>query len=232
MHFCQVFIRPLRNANPSIIRDDVNEFIEEVFGNILDLRELNRHLLETLHIRQREQGKIISRIGDLFFDAVTEFQLAYPVYIGQIPGAEKRLREEMESNGAFGAFLDVCTRFPRIFDQLPRVDLPCSSLKQCSRHKDNPNKRDLEHWLNRPLEHLQKYTALFEAIRTEAAEGNPDVGLLRGAAEVTKDIHRIALLRAFQASMGKGTIGKFEWHNLVSEDVRDGIGKQEAKRQA
>ena len=82
-----------------------------MFGNILDLRECNRHLLETMYVRQREQGEIISRIGDIFLNAATEFRLAYPTYIGQLAAAEKRLKEEMENNGEFRVFLEVRTRF-------------------------------------------------------------------------------------------------------------------------
>lgn len=113
-HFCQVFIRPLRSADPPVIQDGLDEFIEEVFSNILDLRECNRHLLETMYVRQREQGEIISRIGDIFLNAATEFRLAYPTYIGQMPGAEKRLKEEMENNGGFRVFLEVFNRFSQI----------------------------------------------------------------------------------------------------------------------
>ena len=82
-----------------------------MFGNILDLRECNRHLLKAMYIRQREQGGIISKIGDIFLNAATEFRLAYPTYIGQLAAAERRLEEEMERNEEFKVFLEVCVRF-------------------------------------------------------------------------------------------------------------------------
>ena len=112
--FCQVFIRPLRNADPPVIRDGVEEFVKQVFGNILDLRECSRHLLEAMCVRQQEQGEIIFGIGDIFIDAATEFRLAYPAYIEQIPGAEKRLKGEMENNEVFRVFIEACTRFSYI----------------------------------------------------------------------------------------------------------------------
>lgn len=51
------FIRPLRRANPPVISpaSRLDDFIDEVFGNILDLRECNRRLLEVMYVRQREQ---------------------------------------------------------------------------------------------------------------------------------------------------------------------------------
>ena len=107
----QIFIRRLRNANPPIIQSGLEDFIDEVFGNILDLRECNRRLLEVLSVRQREQGEVISRIGDIFLEAATEFRLAYPTYIGHLPMAEKAMKDEMESNAEFRLFVEVSS-FP------------------------------------------------------------------------------------------------------------------------
>ena len=108
----QLFIVPLRTANPHIIRpSEVEEFIDDVFGNILDLRECNRRLLEVLNVRQREQAPIIQGVGDIFLDAATEFRLAYPIYVGHLPVAEKRVKDESEKNAEFRRFLEVrrCT---------------------------------------------------------------------------------------------------------------------------
>jgi RHO1 GDP-GTP exchange protein 1/2 len=87
--------------------DEVEDFIDKVFGNILDLRECNRRLLEVLYIRQREQGEVISRIGDIFLEAAAEFRLAYPIYIGHLPMGEKAVKDETESNAEFRLFLEV-----------------------------------------------------------------------------------------------------------------------------
>jgi hypothetical protein len=107
-YFCKVYIRRLRNADPPVIRGGVHEFMDEVFGNILDLRECNRHFLEMINSRQREQGVIALRIGDIFLNAATEFRPAYTAYVCQLAAAEKR-SQEMENNGdsRFWAFLEV-----------------------------------------------------------------------------------------------------------------------------
>jgi len=195
------------------------------------LRECNRHLLETMYVRQREQGEIVSRIGDIFLNAATEFRLAYPTYIGQLAAAEKRLKEETENNGDLRVFLEVRHSIFRICHALPET-YPSPFIKQCFRHPDNVNKMDLKHWLNRPSEHLHKYPLVFEAIRTETAEGNPDVDFLKEAVEAMRNLQGVAQLKTFQTAMGKGPTGKFEWYNLVPEDVRKEIPKQVAKRQA
>ena len=104
-----VFIKPLQRANPPIISPlNLEEFIDEVFHNILDLRKCNRSLLEVLYVRQREQGPVIARIGDVFLEAATEFRIAYPTYVGHHPIAEKRVKEEMERNSEFRLFIEVC----------------------------------------------------------------------------------------------------------------------------
>jgi len=104
----QVYLRPLRNADPPVIpRDEIDDFVDTVFGNVLDLRECNKRLLETMYVRQREQGIIIQRIGDIFLTAAAEFRLAYPAYVGHLPVAEKRLKDEMEANPSLKFFLEV-----------------------------------------------------------------------------------------------------------------------------
>ena len=73
----------------------------------MDIREANRHLLEGMYVREREQEPVIQHIGDLFLDVASEFRYSYPLYIGHLPVSEKRLKEELESNSAFRLFLEV-----------------------------------------------------------------------------------------------------------------------------
>jgi len=103
-----VFLRPLRAANPAVVPPERLEcFIDEVFGNVLDLRECNRRLSEVMRVRQREQGHVIQGIGDVFLSAAAEFGFAYPIYVGHQPIAEKRVKDEAEANPAFRLFMEV-----------------------------------------------------------------------------------------------------------------------------
>ncbi|TRM58720.1 CNH domain-containing protein [Schizophyllum amplum] len=209
----RVFIRPLRTTNPPVIpRHDVDDFIEDVFGNILDLRECNRRLLEVMYVRQREQAPVVQRIGDIFLDAATEFRLAYPIYAGHHPMAEKRLKEELEQNSAFRLWVEDRER-------------------QIGRDADGP-RLDLKHFLNRPVEHLQKYPVLLEAICRETADGNPDSEFLMESVKAIRKLQAVAQLRSFQLAMGRGVTGKWEWHDLVTTEYRKALTKDEAKRQA
>jgi hypothetical protein len=103
-----VFIKGLHIAHPAVMTPLVlEEFIDEIFSNILEVRECHRRLLEVMYVRQREQAPVIQSVGDIFLDAATEFRSVYPNYVGRWPMAEKRLKEEMEQNPEFRLFLEV-----------------------------------------------------------------------------------------------------------------------------
>ncbi|KAL1707909.1 CNH domain-containing protein [Schizophyllum commune] len=209
----KAFIKPLRSANPPVIAPDMLEdFIDDVFHNIMDLRECNRRLLENLRVRQREQTPVIHNIGDIFLVAAAEFELAYPIYIGHHPMAEKRLKDETDNNPELRLFLEQCAR-------------------NIARGEDQA-RLDLKHFLNRPSEHLQKYPVLLEAVYNETTEGNADADYLKNAIDALKNLQSAAQLRTFQSAMGKGTPGKWEWHDLVTPEVRQRLVKDEQKRQA
>jgi len=122
----------LRKAEPPIIAGDVHEFVDVVFGNILDLRECNRRLLEVMRVRQREQAPVIQQIGDVFLSAAAEFRVVYPIYVGNLPLAEKRMKDEVEANSDFRLFLEVgsAQRFERsTCIQLAHLLLMASALR-------------------------------------------------------------------------------------------------------
>jgi RHO1 GDP-GTP exchange protein 1/2 len=105
-----VFIQPLRKS-PVIPLYMVDEFIDEVFGNILELRDCNRRLIEIIYVRQREEAPIIKTIGDIFLDIATQFRKLYPVYVGRRFLAERRLKQELDDNPEFRLFVEVCFMF-------------------------------------------------------------------------------------------------------------------------
>lgn len=119
--------------------DLLEQFIDDVFHNILDLRECNRRLLEHLYVRQREQAPVIQKIGDVFLNAAVEFRLAYPNYIGHLPVSEKRMKEEAEGNAEFRRFLEVGFRLlaSSLRDRKSHrftVDLAMRSSRRCAPH--------------------------------------------------------------------------------------------------
>lgn len=204
-----LFIKPLRLNDPQVIPPgELDSFIDTVFGNILDLRECNRRLLETMYVRQREQAPIIQRIGDIFLTAAAEFRLPYPDYIGHLPIAEKRMKDELENNQEFRRFHETCLRHP------------------------STRRLDLRHLISRPSEHLQRYPVLLEAIFKDTAEGNPDAEFLQEAIHSIRKLSEVAHLRTFQTAMLRGPTSKLEWHDLVSSEIRETMTKQEVTRQS
>ena len=101
------FINPLKRTKPSVVRSGIDEFIDDVFGVILNLRECNRRLVEAMRIRRQEEGSVIRSIGDLVFEAVIDFMSPYPAYVGHHPVAERRLKDEIDYNPYFRIFLEV-----------------------------------------------------------------------------------------------------------------------------
>ncbi|KAH8833385.1 CNH domain-containing protein [Flagelloscypha sp. PMI_526] len=211
----KTFINPLLQSQGVIPPDKLHDFIDVVFSNILDLRECNKRLLENLYVRQREQSPVIQRIGDIFLEAATEFRFAYPNYMGSHQAAERRLKEEMDNNVDFRMWLEAQSRNPK----------PASA-------SDAHHKLDLKHLLNRPPEHLQKYPVLLDAIHNETARGNPDGEFLVTAIDAIRSLNGVAQLKTFQMAMGRGTPGKWEWHDLAGPEVREKMTKDEMKRQA
>jgi RHO1 GDP-GTP exchange protein 1/2 len=90
---------------------EIDGFMDDVFGNFYDVRRASSQLLKLLNARQRKQSLVIQRVGDIFLQAATEFRLVYPSYVGHLPNAEKRLKEEAERNDEFRLFLEVGALF-------------------------------------------------------------------------------------------------------------------------
>ena len=90
---------------------DIDGFIDDVFGNFYDVRRASSQLLKLLNARQRKQSLVIQHVGHIFLQAAKEFRLVYPPYVGHLPNAEKRLKEEAERNDEFRLFLEVRALF-------------------------------------------------------------------------------------------------------------------------
>jgi hypothetical protein len=105
----QLYISPLRLADPPVIRSlkDLEELINGIFGNILELREANTRILDFFLIRKREEGGLLSTVGDIFLSAAADFRNLYPEYIGGLPKAEERLKIELNQNANFRAFVEA-----------------------------------------------------------------------------------------------------------------------------
>ncbi|KAH8084690.1 Dbl homology domain-containing protein, partial [Filobasidium floriforme] len=179
-----LFISPLRLAQPPVIRSlkDLEDLISTLFGNILELRAANTSLLEFFTERQREQGGIISTIGDVYLTAAAEFRNLYPDYIGRLPRAEERLREELANNSNFRFFVDRVVR-------------------------QNENRRmDIKYLITRPATQLNRYPQILEAILSETSHESPDATFLVEAIKAIRNLSLTAQLKVWQASANREEI--------------------------
>jgi hypothetical protein len=72
--FYQVYIEPLMNASPPIITEEHPEtFIKDVFFNMDNILQYDRHLLSNLFERQRDQHPLILAITDVVLQGGPDF---------------------------------------------------------------------------------------------------------------------------------------------------------------
>ncbi|KAF9441660.1 Dbl homology domain-containing protein [Macrolepiota fuliginosa MF-IS2] len=207
-------IEPLHNSGLSVSSGDLHAFIDEIFGNLIRVRDTNKRLLEILYIRQREQAPVVRGIGDIFLDAATtDFKEVYPTYIGHHPSAEGLLQDEMEKNIELRLFIESCSRM------------------QITRLGQSPH-LDLKHFLNRPAEQLGGYRVSLEAILKETDHNNPDSDFLTEAIKGLNKLQTLSQVHTFQETVKRGSTKKWEWSDLVTPSERQSFSKEEAKHQS
>ena len=107
-----MYVQPLLRADPPIIPGPrVHQFIQEVFNNFAQLHAHHQRLLDRLHATQRDEHPTVHSITAAVFDAALNWRESYMEYITNYPKAEYRIVDEMNTNPAFKAFVDVCHSF-------------------------------------------------------------------------------------------------------------------------
>lgn len=195
-----------------------------MFGNLLELREANSHLLESLTIKEREDGGVINTIGDVYLVAAAEFRNLYPIYIGSLPKAEERLRDEVTNNPAFATFVNHVAR------------------------QNESRRMDIKYLITRPSTQLNRYPQLLEAILKETDPDSPDIEFLDEAIKAIRNLSLAAQLKLWQAHSGRDepappvdpagkrdpavpSIGDKNWYQFVAPEDLATMTEQERKLQ-
>ena len=97
--------------------------------------------------------------------------------------------------------------------------------------RENDRRRDIKYLISRPSTQLQRYPAVIDAILNVTDEDDPDRDFLSEALASIQNLSTVSQLKHFHSSKGRGPAGKLEWHDLVTEDVRNTMHKKEQKRQ-
>lgn len=135
-------------------------FVQDVFGKLDALVPHIARFVDALHERQREDGAVVQRIGDVVTTAALDWRAAYTAYVAHYPLALARLKAEAESNARMQRFVEDCRRHPA-----------------AGRHP-------LDNFLFRAPARLQRYHLHLESILRHTSKYSDDGDALQLAIEV------------------------------------------------
>lgn len=120
----QSWIKPLRAGNiiPEERRED---FVTQVFWNVLEIHAVNVRLAEMLNKRQK-QAHVVDKIGDIFLEMVPHFAPFVKYGAHQLYG-KYEFEKEKAANPVFAKFVDVrrppLPPVPRLWSLNPSGDV-------------------------------------------------------------------------------------------------------------
>ncbi|SCV68066.1 BQ2448_187 [Microbotryum intermedium] len=141
------WIKPLRTLN-IIPEGRREEFVTQVFWNVLEIHSVSVRLAELLNKRQK-QAELVHHIGDIFLELVPHFGPFVKYGAHQLYG-KYEFEKEKGSNPAFAKFVDETERFPE------------------------SRKLELNAYLTKPTTRLARYPLLLEACLKHTPDDNPD----------------------------------------------------------
>ncbi|CAD6885398.1 unnamed protein product [Tilletia controversa] len=141
------WMEPLRKRD-IIPSDRREEFVEQVFWNVLQVHAVNSKLSEQLSKRQKQQD-VVETIGDIFIDIVPHFQ-PFVKYGAHQLYAKYEFEKEKTANPAFSKFVDETERLPE------------------------SRKLELNGYLTKPTTRLARYPLLLEQVVKYTAEDCSD----------------------------------------------------------
>ncbi|KDE03554.1 hypothetical protein MVLG_05982 [Microbotryum lychnidis-dioicae p1A1 Lamole] len=141
------WIKPLRTQN-IIPEGRREEFVTQVFWNVLEIHSVSVRLAELLNKRQK-QAEIVHHVGDIFLELVPHFGPFVKYGAHQLYG-KYEFEKEKGSNPAFARFVDETERLPE------------------------SRKLELNAYLTKPTTRLARYPLLLEACLKHTPDDNPD----------------------------------------------------------
>lgn len=141
------WIKPLRTSD-TIPEDHREDFVTQVFWNVLEIHAVNAKLAELLTKRQK-QSDVVDRIGDILLEMVPHFQPFVKYGAHQLYG-KYEFEKEKSANPAFAKFVDETERLPQ------------------------SRKLELNGYLTKPTTRLARYPLLLEQVAKYTPEDHPD----------------------------------------------------------
>ncbi|UZJ52720.1 hypothetical protein CBS101457_002040 [Exobasidium rhododendri] len=154
------WIKPLRSRDivPDAKRED---FVTQVFWNVLEIHSVNSKLAEMLTKRQKQQS-VVERIGDILLEMVPYFAPFVKYGAHQLYG-KYEFEKEKSANAAFMKFVDQTERLPE------------------------SRKLELNGYLTKPTTRLARYPLLLEAVVKATPDDNPDKQSLPKVIKIVKE---------------------------------------------
>ena len=154
------WVKPLRTLDvvPEDHRDD---FVTQVFWNVLEIHAVNAKLAELLTKRQK-QGDVVDRIGDILLEMVPHFQPFVKYGSHQLYG-KYEFEKEKSANPAFAKFVDETERLPQ------------------------SRKLELNGYLTKPTTRLARYPLLLEQVNKYTPEDHPDKQTIPKVIKIIKE---------------------------------------------
>ncbi|TIA88877.1 hypothetical protein E3P81_03291 [Wallemia ichthyophaga] len=113
LHFLEdVFVPPIRDTN-MIPQQRRQQFLRDAVFNLSNLVANHKRGLMRIFDRQNEEHPLIESVADLILRACIIWQDDYEAYIKHWPIQEATLKSEMQSNKAFAAHCEACSRHPK-----------------------------------------------------------------------------------------------------------------------
>ncbi|KAJ7625551.1 CNH-domain-containing protein [Roridomyces roridus] len=143
-----MWVSKLAAAEDIIPAERREQFLIQVFWNAHDIITVNTKLRDALNKRQRAFA-VVEKIGDIFTDAVPNFQPFVSYGAHQLYG-KYEFEKEKSSNPAFAAFVEMTERLPE------------------------SRKLELNAYLTKPTTRLARYPLLLEAVLKHTPDDSTD----------------------------------------------------------
>ncbi|GAN06050.1 CNH-domain-containing protein [Mucor ambiguus] len=143
------WIKPLLTNDYIIPTDRRDDFVNQLFWNLPEIRENNALLLADLLQRQQEH-KIVYKIGDIFLKHVSDLFEHFIDYGSHQIISKYKLETERSANTAFAEFVQTTERAPA------------------------SRKLELNGYLTKPTTRLGRYNLLLREILKNTPENHPD----------------------------------------------------------
>ncbi|KLJ05648.1 hypothetical protein EMPG_09358 [Blastomyces silverae] len=156
----------LTQFDPPVINPKrLNEFLDEVFGKVDAVKQVNEdHLLAQLKYRQKEQGPFIVGFSDIFREWIRRARAAYIDYAATFPNANYLVRREAETNLMFRQFLNQ------------------------ARDNKLSNRLSWDTYLKAPITRIQRYVLLLNTVLKSMDKSSEEKSNLMQAIEEIKNV--------------------------------------------